>query len=319
MKSTLKKLSTKLSATVITLGLIVGLFFFFSKDRVYYETLTVKFEASDLPYVDVMIEGMNYSLIIDLGSRLEMDIYSDVLKRLNKSPYGTEEWKNFQGKDSKHQTYILPKVELGSLVLKNSVVVELPAKERQDYLIWKDPTQKKQPSETVGYLGRGLLKKMNFLLDIQQAKMILTNSLNKLRDNGYNLDSFIKIPFTLTSKGIVIEVKTDLGSMKLLLDTGTTWTMLHEFLYPQNTEKKASCYGFPVFTSSEFSMSGTDFGNQDLYFLTMTKELHDIDGLIGMDFIKNHVMYLDFSANVLYIQKPVERIAQPSLPQENLL
>ena len=78
--------------------------------------------------------------------------------------------------------------------------------------------------------------------------------------------------------------------------------MLQEFLYPENIEKKKGYYGFPIFTTSQFTINGTDFGSKDLYFINMTNELHDIDGVIGMDFIKKQVMYIDFSKEIIYIQ-----------------
>jgi hypothetical protein len=78
--------------------------------------------------------------------------------------------------------------------------------------------------------------------------------------------------------------------------------MVHDFLYPKNLEEKNHRYGFPWLTSTHFTMNGTNFGSQDLYFLSMTRELNDLDGILGMDFIEKHVIYIDFSKKLLYIR-----------------
>lgn len=58
----------------------------------------------------------------------------------------------------------------------------------------------------------------------------------------------------------------------------------------------------PEVISSTFDMSLAHFGEQTFYFMPMGEELKDIDGFLGMDFIKKHVMYIDFDRKVLYIQ-----------------
>ncbi|MCB1107801.1 MAG: hypothetical protein KDK76_06875 [Chlamydiia bacterium] len=264
----------------------------------------MKFKSSDLPCVDVGIEGKSYPLVVDLGSRLEMVVFSEVLGPLPKKPYGTEKWKNFRGTDYEYPTYLLPKVEVGSFLFKKAIVAEFPTERDKEHVIWSDATQEKKSSdEIVGYLGRGLLKKVNLLLDVKRSKLVMTNSPTKLKSDGYDLAAFEKVPFDLAYKGMVIEADTDLGKVRLLLDTGCTWTMLHEYLYPKDLEKKISRYGFPMFTSSQFKMNGIDFGDQMFYFIDITKELSEFDGFLGMDFIKNHVMYIDFAKKLLYIQK----------------
>jgi hypothetical protein len=254
--------------------------------------------------VNVVIEGVNIPLEIDLGSRLEVEIYSDVLGQFYKRIYGIEKWKNFRGTEFEYPTYTLPKIEIGSLTFKNPIVVEFPSEASDESIIWEDLEQKKSSREVVGQLGIGLLKKVNLLLDMECSKMILTSSFKKLKNDGYDLNVFEKIPFKLGPKGIVIEVDTDLGKMKLSLDTGFTLTTLHNFLYPKDVEKKMSRYGLPLFTTSQFTMNETNFGSKEIYFLNMAEELNDIDGLLGMDFIKKHVMYIDFQKQCLYIKPP---------------
>ncbi len=281
---------------------MLSVFFIFFKQQIYYIALPVKFEDTKTPYVYVKIDGVTIPLEVDLGSRLEMKIYSDTLKKIHKRPYGTEKWKNFRGTEFEHPTFTLPKVEIGSLTFKNPIIVESPSKESEGTIIWEDPNREKSIPEVVGHIGRGLLKKVNLLLDMESSKIIFAGNIKNLKKAGYDLETFEKVPFELSPKGIIIEVDTDLGKMRFLLDTGFTLTTMHESLYPKDIEKKMSPYGIPQCMTSQFTINKTNFGSKDLYFLKMTEELRDIDGFLGMDFIKKHVIYINFSKNILYIK-----------------
>jgi len=298
-----KKLYIRLLVVLIVSSVLGGVCWSFYKQKTYYAELPVKFLLSDIPYIDVTIEGADYPLKIDVGSRLEVDIHSDVLKQFNKTPSGSEKWKNFRGKEFEQQTYILPEIRVGSIIFRNPTVVDFPPELGVESNVWSASEEIKRTVETVGRLGRGLLKKVNMLLDVGRAKVIFTNSFKKLKVDNYDLTTFEKTSFKLDPKGIIVEVDTDLGKMKLLLDTGCTLTVLHEFLYPQKAEKIVDYRGLAFLTSSKFVINNHNFGSRALYFLKMTEELNVIDGILGMDFISRHVMYIDYSKKVLYFQK----------------
>ena len=284
------------------LGFLFVLGLFSCSQKSYYAVIPVKFQGADLPYVEVIIEGDHYPVVIDLGSRLEIDMHEDVLAKLDKRSFCIEKWKNVRGKEFAYRTYRLPKIEIGSLLFKDPIVVGVPIEKREDYLLWRDPDQEKTSPETVGSLGRSLLKKVNLLLDMRRSRIIAASSLSKLKDDGYDLAFFVKVPFRLIPKGMIVNVETDLGRLNLLLDTGFTLTMLNKALYPKNGEERKDFRGFPTLKTNKFSMKGIDFGSKDLYFLDMEEDLRDIDGFLGMDFIRSHVMYIDFSKQMIYIQ-----------------
>lgn len=172
--------------------------FIFFKQQGYYVALPVKVGGSSIPYVYVKIDGVTVPLEVDLGSRLEMKIYSDTLRKIHKRPYGTEKWKNFRGTEFEYPTFILPKVEIGSLALKNPIIVEFLSGESEGCIIWEDSNREKSIPEVVGHIGRGLLKKVNLLLDMESSKLILTDNKKKLKKAGYDLETFEKVPFELS-------------------------------------------------------------------------------------------------------------------------
>ncbi len=272
------------------------------KELDYHEELSLNFTDSGLPCVDISVEGNICPVVIDLGSRLEMNLQSEVLQSLSKFPAGTEEWRNFRGIEFTRINYKIPEIKLGSLCFKNSIATEELLNEEECHIIWRDPSVEKKHRKTVGSLGRKLFKSVNLLFDIRNSKMIATNDFNRLKNSGYDLKTYLEIPFVFHPKGIMLNIDADIGNLRLLLDTGTTSTVIHEYLYPADTDKIFDYRGLPIFSSEKFCIKDRDFGPIDLYFLKMTEKLYDIDGLLGMDFIKEHVIYVDFSKNKIYIQ-----------------
>ena len=100
----------------------------------------------------------------------------------------------------------------------------------------------------------------------------------------------------------MLNIATDLGGLDILVDTGFTLTMLHDFLYPYGETVRLDYRDIPIFSSRKFIIGNKDFGRKNLYFLKMQDRLYDIDGFLGMDFIKDHVIYIDFSKSEIYIQ-----------------
>ncbi|MCB1067515.1 MAG: hypothetical protein H6615_11120 [Ignavibacteria bacterium] len=267
-----------------------------------YEDLSINFTNSEVPYVYISIQGFRYPMKVDLGSKLEMTLRSEFLNQISKYPSGEECWKNFKGHKFVRCNYKIPEFQIGSIKFKNINATEELSNEREDCVIWKNPNIKKRGQKTVGSLGRALFVSMNLLIDSKRSKMIITNDRKKLKKNGYDLEKFLKIPFTFNSKGIVLKVRTDLGVSKLLLDTGLTSTVLHENLYPDYIEKCFDYRGLLSLNSNRFSIEKINFGPKELCFINFTEKLQGVDGAIGMDFIKDHVIYVDFLQNALYIE-----------------
>jgi len=288
------------SAFVISFFCIAALL---QKVNSYHVSVPVKFDLSRIPYVDVSIQESCYPMSLDLGSKLELKLLSDHIRGLRKTSLELQTYKNFRGIEYKRSAYCLEKAQIGSFVFNNSTIVEVYPVDEEAYLIYSNRSDK-DPPDPVGTIGRGLLKKVNLLLDSKNSKLILSNSFFKLKQDGYDLRKYSKIPFEMTPKGIIVNVSTDLGTFRLLLDTGCTKTILHASKYPGDISKAERRLNLAIKQSKAFSIQGLDYGIFDLYFLQMSEDLNDIDGFLGMDFIENHAMYIDFTKQLIYIEKP---------------
>lgn len=293
-------------ASPIFIGLILvilGLFFFKKKANDYHCEVPLHLDKFSLPCINVSIENTLYPLIIDSGSRLELKLYEKTLAPIPKKPYRKEKWRNFRGTLFEASTYLISKMAIGSLVFKKSEAVAFPSHRSDESTIWGESSSE-DPYKSVGSLGQGLLRKVAILIDVKNQKIIFSNNLYKLKKSGYNFNNFIKAPLEITPTGTFVHALTDIGKLKLFIDTGSTWTVLHEHLHPKNIKKDIRYHGLPVLISSKFSMHDTDFGKQELLFLNMSDKVIVHDGILGMDFFKKHVVYIDFPNKTMYIKKP---------------
>lgn len=285
------------------LALTGVLFWLFLFSPSYHAVIPIKTTRSLLPYVEATIDRQTLPLTIDLGSKLEITVDIPALQPLKKKPKETALWKNIKGKEYEQHTFILSSLKLEDLVFDSPVAVESTVEEQRESVLYSPECFIGKPKETVGCLGRNLLKKYNLFFDIQQAKMIATDKFENLAKDGYPIKSFTAVPFLLDPKGILVNVKTDLGKLKLLLDTGCTVTIIRDHLNRCNGTNQEKEFGMPMMTTREFTLGETDFGSQTLYFYKITEKLRDIDGLLGMDFIANHLIYIDFKKKLLYIAR----------------
>lgn len=261
--------------------------------------IPVRFSVSNLPIIEITIEGNRYPVELDLGSKFELSLDPLVLKNLYKKYQGNVLWKNITGSQYEHSLYILDKITIGKLQFNNVSIVEMPQEAYSP--LWESTIPVIKKESPVGQIGRKLINKTNLLLDFNRGLIFFSNSRQALRRRGYDLSNYLKIPLEITSQGIFLKIETDYGIQDFFLDTGSTWTLLNKKFLPANeilTEK-----GFPVGLSKRFQMAGQDFGPIKIHFLSIPADMEKIEGILGMGFLKHHILYLDFANKKALLQK----------------
>lgn len=275
----------------------------FFSSTTYFESFPVQFSSLNHPMIDVEIEESSFPLLFDSGAAFQMSMQKELLENLQKNPCGKQICLNLKGEQSENLRFALPQVKLNSLIFEN--VVTLANTYDRGVTFW----EVEKPSSSLkskGYIGLKLIKERNWLIDLRHSVIMASNSPKELRKRGYDLDHFWEVPFKLERLGIFFPVLTDIGTLHLLLDTCCTCSLINGLHFSE--EKNASettCHGMPVFNSKKFMLNDYDFGEQSLNFFDITdkKEFSNVDGVIGVDFLKKHAVYLDFSKNVAYIEK----------------
>lgn len=280
-----------------------GAYWYFSKEN-YCVCIPVKFSTSaHTPHIDVEIEGVLYPLLVDTGAGGQLYLQSHTLEKLNKTPCGTVFWTNAQGKEYEVNNYVVPMIKIQTGVLKNIQVREEPV----DHLLhggtlWAswEMTDQEKLDEKIGSIGQGILTTTNFLFDFPHNVMYACSHLSNLKREGYQVDRFLNVPFEMTATGIVLKVETDLGPKRLLLDTGATFSLLKASeLKDQPLKEEAP--GLKAYPNSKSIIGGHNFGPLPFYYFESMQLFDDIDGILGMDFLRKHAFYLDYGRSMLSI------------------
>lgn len=294
-----KKWIVHFAAAVMTVW--SGGLFSSSYDTTYHTPMPVGFSDANIPFTEVEIDGKVYFFEIDSGCDFPLSMRRDLLDRIGRKEHiGTGKWRDVKGNWYETPAYLLQKLNLGNLEF-NDILVQ---QEDDDFLInttlgdWDDDDAEETKQGTIGL---PLLKEKNVLFDFSNYIFLVSNDFAKLEEDGYDLDSMIKVPFE-AEEGIVLSVETDLGIQKLMIDTGCTLNLIRSSL-TQDEDLEEGELGLPLFTTSQFILGGHDFGSLELHLFDIAPEFDEIDGLLGMDFLDHHVLYFDFENDVAYIGK----------------
>jgi len=272
-----------------------GFLWFFLFSKPYFYCLNTQFTASSVPTTKIKIDDKECLVEIDIGSKLPLILSKKTLANISKKEKKEKmEWRDFKGNKYTANTYVLHKVAIGNIFFNNVIANEI----NEDYS--KNTSILSYSNREVQSIGRPLFEKFKILFDCKSNKLFISNDLKKLKKKGYDISTFIRVPCKWGRTGLILEVETDLGKKRLSIDTGFTISSLRSSSEIKNTGKK---YTLPIFTTRKFVIGDKDFGVFDLFLLNITSELNELDGTLGMDFIKSHVMYIDFPAKIVYISK----------------
>jgi len=244
----------------------------------YFTSHTISYDEYNFPLIDAELQGKSYSLIVDLGFRFPLFLCKDTLERIDKQPRGLGQWQTLSGQTCEAPSYLIPKMKIGNFTLKNIIANQMLQDERP------------------GHLGGFFGGEFNLLLDFPHDRIITSNTFSKLLKKKIASNDWISIPFEIHRGGIVFSVNTDFGLLRLVLKTACTLNHLRSSFFPSETP-------FP-FLSSSFSLEGKDFGNVKFHPIDLPEALNEIDGFIGMDFLKKHAIYLDYTHKIAYVEPP---------------
>ena len=247
--------------------------------RTYFERLPITLSSSDIPIINIYLEGNLYPVDLDLGMHSLFALSEEVLHNIYKTSHGTAKWNDYKENHYQSPSYIIPEVKLGNLTLFNVITRQ----SQEEFHV--SATLHGAPKYPIGVIGRPILEKYNLFLDFKNSAIYACDSLIHLQQEGLLSESILTIPFTLHHDGILLLIETDMGNLRLLLDTGSTCTVVRA----------------PCSTSvSKFCLLEQDFGPRSL----TPFELHpswDCDGFLGMDFLLEHSIYIDYPNRLLFL------------------
>lgn len=269
--------------SVLTLTLfIIGGTYLKSQSKAEYGRIFVSFGSFHIPFVEATIQGKAYPFKINLDWTLfPLYLGKDVLSQIDKKSNGlmTIDVNNDQ---IEVLTYLIPKIEIGDLVYYNVLAMEF------------------DEDNQAAMIGLKFFEDQNLLLDFPNSTIITCNDLNKLKQVGYFIEEMTKAPCEVGRKGLIVAADTDLGLVKLGVSSINAWSIMRLDLA---REKIMSASEKQFLTTSSFKIGERDFGCKDFYLYDLSPATYKADGCIGMDFLKNHILYFNFRSKTVYIDQ----------------
>jgi hypothetical protein len=269
-----------------------------------YSRMPIVFGSANTPKTEVEIQGKKHLLDIDFGCKFQMVLNNEILSSLEKEPYGTLQGRDVKGNTYSSSAYQIKKIKIGGHSFKDVIVKEINKRYVLNSVLYIEKNDKNEVfNDKFGVIGRALLERMNLLLDFQNSIIIECDDIKNLEQIGYSANNLTPSSFDIGPTGLILTVNTTIGKTRLSLDTGSTVSIIRSSFVKEDVPKKQE-YGLSYINTSMFEIGNRDFGRMNLYLYDVTPELHEIDGLLGMDFLKNHVVYIDYKHKMIYIGDP---------------
>jgi hypothetical protein len=270
-------------------------------DPNFKEIAITKWTAGECPCIPIQIEEKTISSKIDLGFRGYFSIDSSFLEQIKeKTAISTQIMYGFQGHEYKKNVFKIPEIQIsGQIFLSNEVHEEAKDFNRHGTFV-NDGSSPSLPEPV--RLGWKLFQNTNLLLDFRKNKIAFCDCLSTLGKNGYSIKDFTVTPL-ITERGLIeLDIQTTNKPLRCVLDTGCTWSLLNT----ENIEEKSidelvwNPENFHEMAC--FKINEMKFGPITFRQLPIQLPIH-IEAILGMDFLSQNTVFIDFSHNLVYLSR----------------
>jgi|GEM_PF-3710044 len=266
--------------------------------------IPIEYSKTGLPIITAKVQNNTIPVILDTGSCLEFSTHT--------RHFSTDSTKFLYNKTvldcfghPKHvEIYELPSIELLHHKMKRVLVGLEPDRDHsQSSIGLKMKSVGKIESKELAKIGHPILERENILFDFPNNSLYFVDTMH-IHQTGFNLDEFECIPFAISNWGMIVKLDTELGPLKLVLDTGSSGTIVNTSHFKESLKELDEC-GNEVIHCKKFQLGSINFGPQKVYFYNL-EAITGTDGVLGMSFLKNQTLYIDYSNKCLYIRKPIQ-------------
>lgn len=312
---------------VVLLGFAALSFFLLSKQRLkkesqlaqlcikgsYFEPVKILEFSSQIPCVDIRIGGKSAKVKVDLGFCGDISLPKEIIQEIDQKSFaGKASYFGIRGKKYDSNLYEFPEVKLGEMVLFRARVKEIDPEFERDATIIKD--QEPFFNDPLGRLGWALFHNFNFFMDTENALIAFCDSLKTLEEQGYPVDLFVETPLLLDRNAIEFEAISEVGPMRCLLDTGSTWNMfnkersneqiihhstntLKDPILPAENSNRLIFDPEDIRDLAVFKIGEKEFGPVKF---NQIKTPLKIDAIMGMEFLSSKLVFIDFPNRKIY-------------------
>lgn len=227
------------------------------------------------PIVDLRIGEKKIPVLFDLGGFSTISLTESVLSQLPvQFTGGTRKFSDAYGQVFTTRDYIIPECSLGGIQLR-----DIEATEDKFNQHITDEAQN-------GYLGLGVLRHFQIILDYQRHKAVLWQG--DTLPPQYASMEFSYQPFTHEMQSSLI---IDDEKREVEWDTGANVSLIKTNDVPKG--RLANIDGRQLFIANNLEAGGDLIGSLDFVVLDFNEP--PVDAIIGHNFFAKHVVFLDFA------------------------
>jgi hypothetical protein len=246
-----------------------------------------------IPCLQAEIESISFPVKLDMGYDGVLSVPQHLLEQFsNKSDAGTTLFTNIRAKEYQNRVYTLPRLNMGDLHLVNFPAEESNLDFERDIIMRGDIDL--DPLEITARIGWQAFAGTVVLIDLTNSTAICCDSLETLKENGYQLEQFASTDLLFGKEFMQFEAKINDRIVQCLLDTGCTLNLIQMDQEPQHGSEDLSDPLAPVELSiGSHSLGSCIFHEAQLPF--------GIEAVVGVDFLETQIVCIDLVDKKLYL------------------
>ncbi len=257
-----------------------------------------KFSSIQAPCLDIQLDGRTYSVELDLGFQGDVTLDRELLDHVPVKTFLRSAFiHGIQGKQYQTDLFQLPEISIGSTTFTEPVIQTNSHEFTNDSVFTKRGSSSIQE---VGRIGWQLFQSANILIDVANGGIALCDSVETLKMQGYATEKFSKTGL-FTDRGLIeFEATTSEGILRCALDTGASVNVLNQ--KTQQSIQDAIWEADNEVSASPFMIENQDFGPITFHQIPIKIPI-PIKAILGMEFFRTHVIFIDFSKNLAYFSQ----------------
>lgn len=293
---------------------------FFNDDRHLIPVKIADFSPGNIPLIQMQIGDTTLQAKVDLGWEGYVVVPQAVLNSIQeKSFIKKRSFFGIRGKSYESDLYEVPHIKIGDLKMFSMWAEGQSDEFLKDGLI--DQEDWARAESDLGRIGWHVFKRFNVFIDCDHSVIVICDSLDTIKKQGYCVDDFVEAPLLLDRGTIDFEVMTEAGPLRCVLDTGSTWNALNKDLdnltqdhrlihldQLDNNSQKFNPTNENLLTfvledqwrPKKFQINGMEFG--PINFIKIKSPV-GLDAIVGMEFIDDHLIFIDFRNEKIYFSK----------------
>jgi hypothetical protein len=240
--------------------------------------------CTSAPLVKVNIDQNEYILKVDLGASCQFMLKQRVLDEIHEKKF----FGNSKGFDVQGYVYEQPQFLISNICLDKIRFDDVTAIEESDFFVSQGSKLAPSDSQRIqqqlklidGRIGCEAFHSLVCFFDLRQSLFAIEMDRESM-EKKHSLQGYLETSFTLDQGLVCLELTVDEESKKFLLDTGASRSALNQRSFSGNFTKK-------------FQLEGVQLENRNFFIFDFPEHISNIDGILGIDFFKDHAICIDF-------------------------